>query len=98
TDFLRRAARGDTITTTAMPIHRGRTQQLWRVESADQDGRLIAQGQVRLANVESELPADILARYADYFCIVYGDSLSLTSMPVATGVEVVTTGERVARG
>jgi len=67
TDFLRRAARGDTITTTAMPIHRGRTQQLWRVESADQDGRLIAQGQVRLANVESELPADILARYADYF-------------------------------
>jgi 1,4-dihydroxy-2-naphthoyl-CoA hydrolase len=51
TDFLRQAKLGDTITTTATPIHRGRTQQLWRVESTDQDGRLIAQGQVRLANL-----------------------------------------------
>ena len=51
TDFLRQAKLGDTITTTAVPIHRGRTQQLWRVESVDQEGRLIAQGQVRLANV-----------------------------------------------
>lgn len=51
TDFLRQAALGDTITTTATPIHRGRTQQLWRVESVDQNGRLIAQGQVRLANI-----------------------------------------------
>ena len=54
TDFLRQAKPGDTITTTATPIHRGRTQQLWRVESRDQDDRLIAQGQVRLANL---LPA-----------------------------------------
>src|SRR5690625_3596763 len=67
TDFLRRAARGDTTTTTTMPTHRGRTQQLWRVESADQDGRLIAQGQLRRGNVASELPADILAGYADSF-------------------------------
>jgi len=51
TDFLRQAKLGDSITTTAVPIHRGRTQQLWRVESVDQDGRLVAQGQVRLANV-----------------------------------------------
>ena len=51
TDFLRQAKLGDTITTTATPIHRGRTQQLWRVESVDQNGRLVAQGQVRLANV-----------------------------------------------
>ena len=51
TDFLRQAKVGDTITTTATPIHRGRTQQLWRVESVDQDGKLIAQGQVRLANL-----------------------------------------------
>jgi uncharacterized protein (TIGR00369 family) len=50
-DFLRQAKVGDTITTTATPIHRGRTQQLWRVESVDQDGRLIAQGQLRLANL-----------------------------------------------
>lgn len=51
-DFLRQAKVGDTITVTATPIHRGRTQQLWRVESTDQDGRLVAQGQVRLANIE----------------------------------------------
>jgi 1,4-dihydroxy-2-naphthoyl-CoA hydrolase len=51
TDFLRQAKVGDTITTTATPIHRGRTQQLWRVESVDQNGKLIAQGQVRLANL-----------------------------------------------
>ena len=53
TDFLRQTKVGDTITTTATPIHRGRTQQLWRVESVDQDGRLIAQGQVRLANLST---------------------------------------------
>lgn len=51
-DFLRQATVGDTITATATPIHRGRSQQLWRVESVDQDDRLIAQGQVRLANLD----------------------------------------------
>jgi uncharacterized protein (TIGR00369 family) len=51
TDFLRQAKVGDTITTTATPIFRGRTQQLWRVESVSQDDKLIAQGQVRLANL-----------------------------------------------
>ena len=53
TDFLRQAKVGDAITTTATPIHRGRTQQLWRVESVDQNNKLIAQGQVRLANLPS---------------------------------------------
>ena len=51
-DFLRQAKVGDTIAVTATPIHRGRSQQLWRVESTDQDGRLVAQGQVRLANID----------------------------------------------
>jgi uncharacterized protein (TIGR00369 family) len=51
-DFLRQAKVGDTITVTTTPIHRGRSQQLWRVESTDQDGRLVAQGQVRLANID----------------------------------------------
>ena len=51
-DFLRQAKVGDTITVTATPVHRGRTQQLWRTESTDQDGRLVAQGQVRLANLD----------------------------------------------
>lgn len=52
TDFLRQAKVGDTITVSATPIHRGRTQQLWHTESHDQDDRLIAQGQVRLANLD----------------------------------------------
>lgn len=51
-DFLRQAAVGDVITVTATPIHRGRSQQLWRAESVDQDGRLVAQGQVRLTNLD----------------------------------------------
>lgn len=60
TDFLRQARLGDTITTTATPIHRGRSQQLWRVESRDEQGRLIAQGQVRLANLDREVPAEVI--------------------------------------
>ena len=51
-DFLRQAKVGDVISVTATPIHRGRSQQLWRTESTDQDGRLVAQGQVRLANLD----------------------------------------------
>jgi uncharacterized protein (TIGR00369 family) len=51
-NFLRQAKLGDTITVVATPVHRGRTQQLWHVDSTDQDGRLIAQGQVRLANID----------------------------------------------
>ena len=63
TDFLRQAAIGDTITTTATPIHRGRTQQLWHLDSVNQDQKLIAQGQVRLANLDQEIPAEALARF-----------------------------------
>jgi uncharacterized protein (TIGR00369 family) len=63
TNFLRQAKVGDTITTTATPIHRGRTQQLWHLDSVDQGGRLIAQGQVRLANLEQEVPPEALAHF-----------------------------------
>ena len=63
TDFLRQAKVGDTITVTATPIHRGRSQQLWHLESVDQDGRLIAQGQVRLANLDRQLPPEVLAKF-----------------------------------
>jgi 1,4-dihydroxy-2-naphthoyl-CoA hydrolase len=36
----------------ATPIHRGRTQQLWQVDiTREADGKLAAQGQVRLQNV-----------------------------------------------
>lgn len=62
TDFLRQAKVGDTITVTATPIHRGRTQQLWKTESVDQNGRLIAQGQVRLANLDQKPPAEAIER------------------------------------
>lgn len=65
TDFLRQAKVGDTITVTATPIHRGRSQQLWHLDSADQDGRLIAQGQVRLANLDKQLPPELIARFTD---------------------------------
>lgn len=50
TDFLR-ATREGTLTAEALPIHRGRTQQLWEVRITDEQQRLIAKGQVRLANI-----------------------------------------------
>nr|WP_157226116.1 PaaI family thioesterase [Rhodococcus sp. AW25M09] len=52
TDFLR-ATRSGTLTAHGQPIHRGRTQQLWQVDITDDGGRLIAQGKVRLANIEN---------------------------------------------
>ena len=51
TDFLRSVGVGSTMTATALPIHRGRSQQLWQVEIVDQDGKLTARGQVRLQNL-----------------------------------------------
>ncbi|HYJ67692.1 MAG TPA: PaaI family thioesterase [Nocardioidaceae bacterium] len=51
TDFLRAARPGDHLTATATPIHQGRLQQLWLIESRDAEGRLVARGQVRLQNL-----------------------------------------------
>jgi 1,4-dihydroxy-2-naphthoyl-CoA hydrolase len=53
TDFLRAIGSG-TIRGTAIPIHRGRRQQLWQVTIVDSDDRLVARGQVRLQNLEAE--------------------------------------------
>ncbi|MGZ5390193.1 MAG: PaaI family thioesterase, partial [Aeromicrobium sp.] len=53
TDFLRQAGAGDQMTTTALPIHRGRKQQLWRMETVKQDGKVVAIGQVRLQNLDA---------------------------------------------
>lgn len=64
TNFLRQARLGDVITVTATPIHRGRSQQLWHLDSTDPQGRLIAQGQVRLANLEQEVPAEVVEKFA----------------------------------
>jgi uncharacterized protein (TIGR00369 family) len=51
TDFLRASRPGDRLTSTAVPIHRGRSQQVWRVETRDVDRQLVAVGQVRLQNL-----------------------------------------------
>lgn len=58
TNFLRAVREGE-LTVRATPIQRGRTQQLWQVEITDEQERLIARGEVRLANLPS---ADGLGR------------------------------------
>jgi uncharacterized protein (TIGR00369 family) len=51
TNFLRPMTAGR-VTVTANAIQQGRTQQLWQVDIADEAGKLIATGQVRLQNIE----------------------------------------------
>ena len=51
TNFLRPMTAGR-VTVTAKAIQQGRTQQLWQVDIAEQSGKLVAIGQVRLQNVE----------------------------------------------
>lgn len=53
TDFYRAVSEGR-LTSTATPVHRGRSQQVWIVETVDADGRMVARGQVRLQNLTSE--------------------------------------------
>jgi uncharacterized protein (TIGR00369 family) len=50
TDFLRAVQTGH-MTAQSKPIHRGRRQQLWEVDISDENGKLIAQGRVRLQNI-----------------------------------------------
>lgn len=58
TDFLRSHRKGR-IEGVATPIHVGRLQQLWQVELArPEDGKLVARGQVRLQNLDSERLGD----------------------------------------
>ncbi len=52
TDFYR-AVREGTLTSTATPLHRGRSQQVWVVETLGEDGKVAARGQVRLQNLEA---------------------------------------------
>ncbi|MEX2291642.1 MAG: PaaI family thioesterase [Mycobacteriales bacterium] len=53
TNFLR-AVREGRLTAIATPIHRGRTQQLWTVDVRDEQDRLVAKGELRLANLPEE--------------------------------------------
>jgi 1,4-dihydroxy-2-naphthoyl-CoA hydrolase len=52
TDFLRSISAG-TVYAASTPIHRGRSTQLWLTTITDDDGRLVARGQVRLQNLEA---------------------------------------------
>lgn len=53
TDFFRAVTEGE-LRSTATPLHRGRSQQLWVVESLDAEGRVVARGQVRLQNLYAQ--------------------------------------------
>jgi 1,4-dihydroxy-2-naphthoyl-CoA hydrolase len=51
TDFIRGHREGR-LAVRALPIHQGRTGQLWQCDIARDDGKLVAQGRVRLQNVD----------------------------------------------
>lgn len=50
TDFYRAVSEGR-LSSVCRPVHRGRSQQVWTVETTDADGKLVARGQVRLQNL-----------------------------------------------
>jgi uncharacterized protein (TIGR00369 family) len=50
TDFYRACSAGN-LTSSARPLHRGRSQQVWLVETVDDQDRAVARGQVRLQNM-----------------------------------------------
>jgi len=49
TDFLRSVS-GGVLTATGVPVHRGRTLQLWEVDIVDDRDSRVAHGSVRLMN------------------------------------------------
>lgn len=52
TDFYRPATEATgVLRSVATPVHRGRSQQVWTVETRDEAGKLVARGQVRLQNL-----------------------------------------------
>ena len=57
TNFLK-AVRSGTLTVTSVPIHRGKTQQLWDINVTDEAGVLVAKGQLRLTNLDRASGAD----------------------------------------
>jgi uncharacterized protein (TIGR00369 family) len=50
TDFIR-AHRAGRLEVRAVAVHQGRTGQVWHCELTREDGKLVAQGHVRLQNV-----------------------------------------------
>ena len=53
TNFLRSVSDG-VLRVEALPVHRGRSQQLWQAVIHDERQRLIARGEVRFANLRPE--------------------------------------------
>ena len=53
THFLRSVAAGR-VDIQAVALHQGQSQQLWKVDISDEQGRLIAHGEVRLQNIASQ--------------------------------------------
>jgi len=52
THFVR-SLRSGRATVIATPLNQGRTQQLWQVAITDEQGRLVAHGELRLQNIEA---------------------------------------------
>ena len=50
TDFYRAVREGE-LTSVATPVHQGRSQQVWLVETHDTTGRLVSRGQLRVQNL-----------------------------------------------
>ena len=50
TDFYK-AVREGPMTSVATPVHQGRSQQVWLVETHDETGRLVSRGQLRVQNI-----------------------------------------------
>ncbi|WP_148573905.1 PaaI family thioesterase [Nocardioides caldifontis] len=50
TDFYRAVSEGELVS-TGTPIHQGRSQQVWVVETRDTEGRLVSRGQLRVQNL-----------------------------------------------
>jgi uncharacterized protein (TIGR00369 family) len=56
TNLLRSARDGAVLQAVATPVHRGRTQQLWSVDVRDEQDRLVAKGELRVANLPAQEP------------------------------------------
>ena len=54
TNLLRSARDGAQLQAVATPVHRGRTSQLWSVEVRDEQDKLVATGQLRVANLPAQ--------------------------------------------
>lgn len=53
TDFYR-AVRDGALVSTATPLHRGRSQQVWVIETRDEQNRLVSRGQLRMQNLSPQ--------------------------------------------